>query len=135
MNRRELALAALVAGLVTVSALAHHTYSVFDMTQHLTVSGVVARLEWKNPHAYIWVYVPSAANPGKYDLWAFENGAPTTLTKMGWSRGIFEQNERVTVEYSPLRDGRPGGHCVNVKRANGSTLGCSIPPTAAGSRR
>jgi hypothetical protein len=41
------------------AALAHHTYTMFDPTKPQTLAGTVAKFEWTNPHAYIWVYVPS----------------------------------------------------------------------------
>jgi hypothetical protein len=108
-------------------ASAHHTYSMYDQTRHLSVSGTVAKFEWRNPHAFIWLYVPSQATPGKYDLFALENGSPTVLAKEGWNKDILRAGDRITVEYSPLRDGKPGGHCVKVTLADGRTLGCAGP--------
>ena len=61
------------------AAWAHHSYAMFDTSGTKTVSGTVAKLEWMNPHAFLWVYVPSADKAGKYDLWEFENGSPSVL--------------------------------------------------------
>lgn len=105
-------------------ALAHHTYSMFDTRRELSVSGVAAKFEWKNPHAYLWVYVPSTTNAGKYDIWAFENGSPSLLAKLGWSKDSVKPNDKVTVTYAPLRDGKPGGHCVKVTLPDGRKLEC-----------
>ena len=109
------------------AALAHHSYSMFDYDHHLTLSGTVAKFEWKNPHAYLWVYVPSKENAGKYDLWAFENGSPAVLAKQGWSKDAFPSNAKVTIEYAPLRDGKVGGHCLKVTLPDGRTLICPGP--------
>jgi hypothetical protein len=117
---------ALLPGL-WVTAMAHHTYSMYDLTKHLTVSGTVAKFEWRNPHAFIWMYVPIANEPGKYDLYAFENGSPTVLSKEGWSKETLKANDRITVDFAPLRDGRPGGHCAKVTLADGRSLGCAGP--------
>lgn len=105
-------------------ALAHHTYSMFDTRRELSVSGVAAKFEWKNPHAYLWVYVPSPTSAGKYDIWAFENGSPSLLAKLGWSKDSVKPNDKVTVTYAPLRDGKPGGHCVKVTLPDGRKLEC-----------
>jgi hypothetical protein len=126
MPWRPLLAMVLMSG-VAGTALAHHTYSMHDITKRVTVSGTVAKFEWTNPHAYIWVYVPSSQTPGKYDLYAFENGAPTLLSKQGWSRASLQANDKVTIEFAPLRDGKPGGHCMKVTKADGHVLICPGP--------
>ena len=112
-------------------ALAHHTYSMFDASRELSVNGVVAKFEWKNPHTYLWVYVPSATNPGKYETWAFENGAPFLLAKLGWSKTSVQPDDKVTVTYAPLRDGKLGGHCLKVIVPGGRSLECQGLGTSA----
>ena len=108
----------------TSIAPAHHTYSMFDTSRALSVSGVVAKFEWKNPHAYLWVYVSSTTNAGKYDVWAFENSSPSLLSKSGWSKESLKPNDKVTVTYAPLRDGKPGGHCLKITFPGGRSLQC-----------
>jgi hypothetical protein len=105
-------------------ALAHHTYTMFDTTRELSVSGVVAKFEWKNPHTYLWVYVPSTTSAGKYDAWAFENGSPSLLSSLGWTREALKPNDKVTITYAPLRSGKPGGHCVRITLFQGRSLEC-----------
>lgn len=105
-------------------ATAHHSYAMFDESGTRTVSGTVAKLEWKNPHVFIWVYVPSQATPGKYDLWAFENGSPSVLTRHGWDKEVLKPGEKVTMEYWPLRSGVVGGHCEKATRPDGLILQC-----------
>jgi hypothetical protein len=130
-SRRRSALAGLLTAIglacIAASALAHHSYSMFDMDKHQTVTGTVAKFERRNPHAYIWMYVPTTDGPQKHALYAFENGSPTMLAKEGWSRDSLKANDRITVEYSPLRDGKPGGHCVKVTLADGGVLTCAGP--------
>lgn len=116
--------------LASMAAQAHHTYAMFVMDRHLTASGSVAKFEWKNPHAFIWLYVPRAGAAGEYDLIALENGSPMQLLKEGWSRTTLQPNDRIVVEYSPLRDGRPGGHCFKVTLADGKSLRCPGPGNA-----
>jgi hypothetical protein len=99
-------------------ARAHHSYAMFDGAQTRTVTGTIAKLEWSNPHVFIWVYVPNAARTG-HDLYAFENGSTNVLARRGWSKATFAAGEQVTVEYWPLKDGRNGGHFRLARHADG----------------
>lgn len=103
-------------------AQAHHTYAMFDGSHMQTVSGTVAKLEWTNPHVFVWLYVPSPHDPGKYDLYAFENGSPNAITKLGWSNTSLRAGDKITVGYWPLRDGRKGGHLATAAFADGRVL-------------
>ncbi|HEV7715243.1 MAG TPA: DUF6152 family protein [Steroidobacteraceae bacterium] len=118
-------LGALVA--LAASASAHHSYAMFDGTRTLTVSGTIAKLEWMNPHVYVWVYVRNEKTAGGYDLYAFENGSTNVLTRMGWSKETFKIGEKVSIDYWPLRDGRTGGHFVKGTHADGK-----VSPGAGG---
>jgi hypothetical protein len=110
-------------GFVAAStAGAHHSYAMFDGTRQLTVKGTVAKLEWTNPHIFIWVYVPNAAAENGFDLYAFENGSPNVLARLGWSKTTFAAGEELTIEYWPLIDGRTGGHFFQATRADGSLI-------------
>lgn len=124
MNRRCVGLLILSLSLPAGISLAHHSYAMFDTTHTSQVTGTVAKLEWMNPHAFVWVYVPSSAKPGSYDLWGFENGSPSVLQGHGWSKEVLKAGEKVTVEYWPLRDGTAGGHCEKVTLADGRVLQC-----------
>jgi len=119
-------LAVLVLPLLMSSsvALAHHSYAMFDGSRTRMVSGTVAKLEWLNPHAFLWVYVPSTAKPGTYDLWGFENGSPSVLQGHGWNKNVLKAGDKIGVEYWPLRDGGIGGHCEKVTFADGRVLQC-----------
>ena len=128
--------ALLSAVLLTAMGLAqaHHTYALFDGSRMRTVAGTVAKLEWTNPHTFVWVYVASAENAGRYDLYAFENGSPNAVSKVGWSQTSLRAGDKIAVQYAPLRDGRKGGHLVSVKLPDGRILhgvgfgsGSSVP--------
>jgi hypothetical protein len=108
-------------GLVAVAA-AHHSYSMFDGTRTLTVKGTVAKLEWTNPHVFVWMYVPNLAVENGFELYAFENGSPNVLSRAGWSKDTFAAGEELSIEYWPLVDGRTGGHFRQATRSDGSVL-------------
>jgi hypothetical protein len=111
------------ASVIVLPAVAHHSYAVFDLSKRLTVAGTVAKFEWTNPHSYLWVYVPKPGNPKEYDLYGFENGSPTMMSRLGWTKSILKAGDRVSIEYAPLKDGRQGGHLARVTLADGRVLG------------
>ena len=119
MTRYAAMLAALVAAR---AASAHHTYAMFDAARTLVVEGTVAKLEWHNPHVYVWVYVRDQAAPGSFSLYAFQNGSINVLARLGWSKTSLAAGDAVAVTYRPLRDGRPGGHLLQATLADGRTL-------------
>ena len=108
--------------LLATSASAHHSYAMFDGSRTLTVEGTVAKLEWMNPHVFVWIYVRNANAPNGYDLYAFENGSPNVLTRLGWTKTVLTVGEKITVEYWPLKDGRNGGHFLKATRPAGPVL-------------
>jgi hypothetical protein len=123
-KRRNLLLPLLTAAwaLGTSGAWAHHSYAMFDSAGTKEVSGVVAKLDWTNPHVFLWVYVPSKETRGKYDLWAFENGSPSVLSARGWNPTTLKAGDKITVEYWPLKDGRIGGHFEKATFSDGRSL-------------
>ena len=129
-TRYSLLLALLVAASPVAPLLAHHSYLMFDGTRTSTVTGTVAKVEWMNPHVYVWVYVPKPAAPAKYDLYAFENGSINVLSRLGWSRSSFAAGDKVTVEFNPLKDGRTGGHLTQVTDGKGRVLKGAGGPNA-----
>ena len=121
---------AVAALLLAGTALAHHSYAMYDRDKHVTVEGTIAKFEWTNPHTFLWFYAPKAG--GGYQLTGLEGGGPAELTRMGWSKASFKVGEKVTVEYTPLKDGRPGGSFLKATHADGSvTKGEGGPPGAA----
>lgn len=114
-------------------ASAHHTYAMFDLQQSAVIEGTVAKLEWRNPHTFVWIYAKKPGDTGGYDLWGFENGPIYLLRRQGWTRDSLTEGEKVAVQYFPLRDGRNGGHLVRLVREDGSELiGDPSAPGVAG---
>ena len=111
-------------------AQAHHTYAMFDGSRSLTVHGTIAKVEWSNPHVFVWTYVLSPSTPGMYDLYAFESGSIGELTRLGWSSTALRSGDTVTIEYHPLRDGRLGGHLTTATTSDGRVLRCLSGPSS-----
>jgi len=114
MNIRRfggLVIAALVIGAATLSA--HHSFAVFDMSQQKTITGVVSKFEWTNPHTFIWVDVPN--DKGVVESWAIEGMSPNYLGRRGWSKNSVKAGEKITVSVRPLKEGKPGGMFIRAQ--------------------
>lgn len=117
---RALAAAALLAT-AAGPATAHHSYAMFDNPKKQTLSGTVRALEWTNPHVWVWVNVDDGK--GGTVAWGFEAQSPSELVRFfGWTRNSLTPGDKVTVDFSPLRSGRPGGALRLLTFADGRTL-------------
>lgn len=124
--------AAAFACLAAPAALAHHSYAMFDTTKSVFVKGTLAKVEWVNPHTFVWLYVEKKDAPGKYDLYAFENGPITMLMRNGWTKDTLKVGEKLTIQYFPLKDGRTGGSFVKAIHEDGTeSIGDQFAPGVA----
>jgi hypothetical protein len=112
-------LAGLLAGGATF-ALAHHSYSAFDMTTEKTLSGVVKKFDYTNPHSWIWLDVKN--DSGGVDTWGIEGMSPNYLSRRGWNRNTLKPGDKITITFHPAREGN-GGSFVSGKKESGETLG------------
>lgn len=107
MSHRAIVLGGLLAGVVWAAAplAAHHAFiAQYDENQPIEFTGIVAKIEWMNPHAYFYVDVEDAST-GEVTYWAAEMGSPTSLMRRGWTRNSMKVGDVVTVEGSRAKDG------------------------------
>ena len=79
------------------------------------MTATIAKLEWVNPHIFLWAYVADESQESGYQLYAFEAGSITMMVKSGWTRDdTVKVGEEVTIEYLPLFSGEPGGIVSDV---------------------
>jgi hypothetical protein len=116
-------LALAVALLFPTPALPHHSNVAYEVTKVITITGVVKNFEWVNPHTWLTVTVEDAKG-GKVD-WACEGRAPGVLLRAGWTRRSLTPGEKVTVDMSPAKDGKPTSIIARVTKADGTILGNS----------
>ncbi len=110
------------------SVFAHHSYAMIDNSKVLEVSATVAKLEWVNPHIFLWAYVADESQESGYQLYAFESGSITMMVKAGWTRDdTVKVGEEVTIEYLPLFSGEPGGSLATLTHADGSVTPGDFP--------
>ncbi|MFL2546769.1 MAG: DUF6152 family protein [Candidatus Rariloculaceae bacterium] len=87
--------------LLILPAVAHHSRTIFDYEQLVTVEGVVTKYEFANPHIHL--YVETETDAGEAVVWAFETGPTTTMRRRGWSDSAFFVGDRVIVEGHPMK--------------------------------
>ena len=113
------ALVALLCGAGTLAS-AHHSFAVFDLTAQKSIDGTVKKVDWTNPHVWVWVDVPTGS--GGSETYAFEGMSPNFLARRGWSRTTLQTGMKVTVQFRPLKDGKPGGMLLSAKLPSGLLL-------------
>jgi hypothetical protein len=113
-----IAVIALVTGATVVHA--HHSLSgQFDVAKTFEIDGVVSRVDWVNPHTYIYVDVKQAnGNPLTYKL---ESLPVAMMRKAGLSKQeLLGEGKAVHVKAHPARNGTATlGYMVVMKLGDG----------------
>ena len=133
---RTLLLTALLGGVLvsgpTAPLLAHHSFSAeFDINRPIQLSGTVSKVEWINPHA--WIYVDVKKRDGTTETWAIETGTPNTLLRRGLKKNDLPAGTAIKVSGFQARDGTAKANGVNVTLPDGralqiGSLGAGAPP-------
>jgi len=104
-----------------IPSFAHHAFSAeFDQAKPVKVQGEISRLEWTNPHA--WLFIDSKDKDGKAVTWRFEMGAPNALLRAGWSKSDIKPGTQVTVSGFLARAGGSVGNAFQVRLPDGRDL-------------
>jgi hypothetical protein len=128
MHTTHACLGTLLAIVATAGVSAHHSFAAeFDANKPVTLVGAVTKIEWGNPH--IWVYLDVKDERGAAQAWQCEGGAPNTLTRAGWSKDSLKSNEQITIYGYLAKDGSKTCNLRTVTLPNGKTVfaGSSAP--------
>ena len=119
MRLRTIALSLLVFGglLATVApVVAHHSFAAeFDSAKPITLRGWVTKIEWTNPH--VWIYVDVKDDKGVKTNWGFEMGPPHLLQGSGWNREKLKIGDELIVDGSRAKNGTNKMNARSVKWA------------------
>ena len=111
---------------------AHHSFaSEFDINRPIQLTGTVTKVEWINPHA--WIYVDVKKPDGTIENWAVETGTPNTLLRRGLKKTDLPPGTALKVAGFQARDGTAKANGVNVTFSDGRALtigsvGSGAPP-------
>jgi hypothetical protein len=121
MPRTLPGLLAMVGALVLAPlAGAHHSQSEFDFKQKVNVAGTVTRLDWRSPHARL--YLDAVNDKGETEHWDFELPSPTTMMRRGWKRDSLKPGDKVTVVGARARNFPTIAYANSIKDADGKAL-------------
>jgi len=103
-------------------ARAHHSFGVeYDVNKPVTLTGVITKIEWTNPHSFVFLDIKDAS--GKVTNWRFEGYPPTVLYRTGWKRDVtMKAGDEITVYGWQSRVGGPWGHARQITFADGKKL-------------
>jgi len=101
-------------------ALAHHSFTMFDNTRMVTVSGTIKEFQWTNPHTFTWIEVPN--EQGGVETWGIEGMSPNYLGRRGWTKSTLKPGDKVTIVIYPLKDGQRGGTFLRCTLADGKEM-------------
>jgi hypothetical protein len=115
-----LVFAVAIAVTMAAPALAHHSFTMFDMTKRVTLVGTLTAFEWTNPHAYIEIDVPGEDGATKH--WSIEMGSPSILMSSGWKFSSLKKGDKVTLIINPMKSGQAGGFLYTATLPDGRVL-------------
>ena len=107
--------------LLALPLAAHHSFNAeYDDTKPVSVTGVVTKVEWQNPH--VWFYVDVKDEDGKTTTWGFSAAPPGALMRRGVTKAALKIGAVVSVEGSRARDGSNNASGRNVRYADGTNV-------------
>jgi hypothetical protein len=112
---------ALLLLLLTAALLpAHHSVTMYDLDNMITLKGEVTKIEWTNPH--VFVHFKVAKEGGAAEEWAMELDPPVLLRRYGWLRSTVKVGDAITVTGGPAKTGAKVMRGAIVELADGTQL-------------
>lgn len=117
----------MIAGLMAASlglatagnAVAHHSFAAeFDADKTVVLQGVVTKIEWTNPHVWVYMNVKDATT-GQTANWGVEFGPPHLLQRRGWRRDTLSIGTQVNVDGFMARNGSSRVNAKTITLVNG----------------
>ena len=116
MRKFGILVAALAVVGVAAPVLAHHGFDTeYDATKKFTLSGVVQKVEWQNPHMRVYVDVTDEKT-GKVTTWNMEMTSPNTVRRQGWGPKDLVAGEKVTFTTYGGKVVETRGSLVTIKK-------------------
>ena len=110
---------------------AHHSFGAeYDLNKPITLTGVITKVEWTNPHSHFYLDVKD--DKGKVVNWKFEGYNPAVLYRVGWKKdSMLQVGDKITVSGWQARDGGAWAHSREITLPDGKKLFFG-PPAGTG---
>jgi hypothetical protein len=83
---------------------AHHSFAAeFDARRPIKLRGIVTKMEWINPHA--WIHIDVKGPDGNVVTWMVEAGSPNSLVRRGFTKNSLAPGTDILVEGYQAKDG------------------------------
>jgi len=103
-------------------ASAHHSFAAeFDAAKCSETTGVLTKVDYQNPHAYLWINAAKAS--GQVEEMTFQLSSPSSLRRGGAKRSVLTENigKTVTVRGCVARNGEQNRFAASfIKLADGT---------------
>jgi hypothetical protein len=107
--------------LASAQASSHHAFaSEFDINKPVNLSGPITRMEWTNPHA--WLFMESKAEDGSIQNWAVELVGINDLMRLGWGRNRVKEGDVISVTGYGARNGTNTANAASVRLTESGEL-------------
>ena len=117
----SIALGVLAAlALTTTPAHAHHSTAMYNMATPVTVTGVVKRFEWTNPHAFVFLEVKD--DQGNMVEWEVEMMSLNHLRGYGWTRSTLKAGDSISCTGGAAKSGAPSMISSYMKLGDGRMM-------------
>jgi hypothetical protein len=110
--------------LAAAAAVAHHSFAAeFDVNRPIKLTGTVTKIEWTNPHA--WVFVDAKDDKGSTQNWAIELVGINDLLRLGWGRDKVKTGDVISIDGFGAKNGTNTVNAASVSLANGELVWAS----------
>src|ERR1700733_4637099 len=111
----------LILAAAMTPALAHHSFAAeYSSDQPITLKGTLTKVEWTNPHG--WIYVDVKDDAGKVTNWSVEFGAPNALLRRGLRKSDFPTGVELLVKGYRAKNGTATVNGTSVTFPDGRSL-------------
>ena len=112
------------------AAMAHHSFDAeYAGNKPVSVDGVVTRLEWVNPHSYIYIDVTD--KDGKVTNYAVEGGPVGMLRRWGIAKDLLKPGDKIHLNGYASKDGsaRIAGRDFVMQDGTRKQMGPNVSPS------